>query len=77
MDKAYHLEELTNQFFDITRFNLQEIPLNKTEIHGEFFLEQITDEALSIARAKRITDEIEMYHHTLEYMVMVTFWQEF
>lgn len=37
LDKSYHLEELTNQFFDITRFNLQEIPLNKTEINGEFF----------------------------------------
>lgn len=54
LDKAYHLEELTNQFFDITRFNLQEIPLNKTEIDGEFFFEQITDELYSLLIPKNL-----------------------
>lgn len=54
LDKAYHLEELTNQFFDITRFNLQEIPLNKTEIDGEFFLEQITDEFYPLCIPKKL-----------------------
>ncbi|WP_035291087.1 HAMP domain-containing sensor histidine kinase [Clostridium sp. KNHs214] len=54
LDKAYHLEELTNQFFDITRFNLQEIPLNKAEIDGEFFLQQITDELYPLFMPKNL-----------------------
>lgn len=60
LDKAYHLEELTNQFFDITRFNLQEIPLNKTEINGEFFLEQITEELYPLFSPKNLKLESDI-----------------
>ena len=60
LDKAYHLEELTNQFFDITRFNLQEIPLNKTEIDGEFFLEQITDEFYPLCIPKKLQMDLNV-----------------
>lgn len=42
LKKSYRLEDLTNQFFDITRFNLQEIPLNKSLLDAKFFLEQLT-----------------------------------
>ncbi|MHB9942789.1 sensor histidine kinase [Clostridium sporogenes] len=60
LDKAYHLEELTNQFFDITRFNLQEIPLNKTEIDGEFFLQQITDEFYPLCIPKKLQIDLNV-----------------
>ena len=60
LDKAYHLEELTNQFFDITRFNLQEIPLHKAEIDGTFFLEQITDELYPLLKQKDLKLELEI-----------------
>lgn len=60
LDKAYHLEELTDQFFDITRFNLQEIPLNKTEIDGEFFLQQITDELYPLLMPKKLQMKLDM-----------------
>ena len=60
LDKAYHLEELTNQFFDITRFNLQEIPLNKTEVDGRFFLEQITEELYPLLSPKKIRIELDI-----------------
>lgn len=60
LDKAYHLEELTNQFFDITRFNLQEIPLNKTEIDGGFFLEQITEELYPLLSPKKLKIESDI-----------------
>jgi len=60
LDKAYHLEELTNQFFDITRFNLQEIPLNKTEISGEFFLGQITDELYPLFIPKKLQMKLDI-----------------
>lgn len=60
LDKAYDLEELTNQFFDITRFNLQEIPLNKTEIDGEFFLVQITEEIYPLMNQKGLKIELDI-----------------
>ncbi|MDD3840413.1 MAG: HAMP domain-containing sensor histidine kinase [Clostridia bacterium] len=60
LDKAYHLEGLTNQFFDITRFNLQEIPLNKTEIDGRFFLQQITDELYPLFIQKKLEVDLNI-----------------
>lgn len=60
LDKAYHLEELADQFFDITRFNLQEIPLNKTEIDGEFFLQQITDELYPLLMPKKLQMKLDI-----------------
>ncbi|MFD3156805.1 sensor histidine kinase [Haloimpatiens sp. FM7330] len=60
LDKAYHLEELTNQFFDITRFNLQEIPLKKTEMDGEFFLQQITDELYPLLIPKKLQINLDV-----------------
>lgn len=44
LDKAYRLEQLINEFFDITRFNLQSMMLNKEVLHLPFMLEQIADE---------------------------------
>ncbi len=44
LDKAYRLEQLINEFFDITRFNLQTIVLSKEEINLLFMLQQMTDE---------------------------------
>jgi two-component system sensor histidine kinase VanS len=44
LDKAYRLEELINEFFEITRFNLQSIALNKGKIKLAFMLHQLADE---------------------------------
>lgn len=44
LEKAYRLEELINEFFDITRFNLQSIVLNKGKINLTFMLQQLADE---------------------------------
>ncbi len=44
LDKAFRLEELINEFFDITRFNLQTIVLNKGKIRLAFLLQQLVDE---------------------------------
>lgn len=44
LDKAYRLEHLINEFFDITRFNLSSIPLEKEEINLNFMLAQLADE---------------------------------
>jgi len=45
LNKAYRLEELINEFFEITRFNLQSIVLNKSKIKLSFMLQQMVDEA--------------------------------
>jgi len=44
LEKAYRLEQLINEFFEITRFNLQTIVLNKEKINLRFMLEQMADE---------------------------------
>lgn len=44
LNKAYRLEELINEFFEITRFNLQSIILNKGKIKLAFMLSQMVDE---------------------------------
>ncbi len=44
LEKAYRLEELINEFFEITRFNLQTIVLNKEKINLLFMLQQLADE---------------------------------
>ncbi len=44
LDKALRVEDLTNQFFDITRYNLNSMPINKTEINLSYLLKQVVDE---------------------------------
>lgn len=44
LEKAYRLEQLINEFFEITRFNLQTIVLNKESINLPFMLHQMADE---------------------------------
>ncbi|MDD3269849.1 MAG: HAMP domain-containing sensor histidine kinase [Syntrophomonadaceae bacterium] len=44
LEKAYRLEQLIDEFFAITRFNLQAIVLNKERINLLFMLQQMADE---------------------------------
>lgn len=44
LEKAYRLETLIDEFFDITRFNLQTIVLEPEEIHLDLLLHQLADE---------------------------------
>lgn len=44
LEKVYRLEQLINEFFEITRFNLQTIVLNKEKINLLFMLQQLADE---------------------------------
>lgn len=44
LEKAYRLEQLINEFFEITRFNLQAIVLDKEEINLSYMLMQMADE---------------------------------
>lgn len=44
LEKALRLEQLINEFFEITRFNLSAIVLNEGKINLPFMLQQIADE---------------------------------
>lgn len=44
LGKAYRLEQLINELFEITRFNLQTIVLNKEKINLLLMLQQMVDE---------------------------------
>ncbi|MDD3339489.1 MAG: HAMP domain-containing sensor histidine kinase [Lachnospiraceae bacterium] len=44
LDKAYRLEKMINEFFEITRYNLQQINLSKEPIDLYYMLVQLTDE---------------------------------
>ncbi|MCA9766906.1 MAG: GHKL domain-containing protein [Carnobacterium sp.] len=48
--KAYHLEKMINEFFEITRYNSQKIILSKESIDLYYMLVQISDE-LSVLSA--------------------------
>ena len=44
LDKSLRLEKLINEFFEITRYNLQEITLDKRDTDIYYMLLQLTDE---------------------------------
>ncbi|MFB0919472.1 MAG: HAMP domain-containing sensor histidine kinase [Oscillospiraceae bacterium] len=51
LDKALRLESLINEFFEITRYNLQTIPLKKERIDLYYMLIQMADEAYPLLSA--------------------------
>lgn len=59
-DKALRLEQLINEFFDITRFNLTTIELQKQTINLSRMLEQITSEFLPILSEKKLAFDLKI-----------------
>lgn len=57
-DKAQRLEQLINEFFDITRYNLQQITLEKETVDLHYMLLQMTDEFYPILHAHGNTIEL-------------------
>ncbi len=60
LDKALRLEELTNEFFDITRFNLTTLTLEPEQVNLSRMLEQITYEFLPILSDKGLSWQLEL-----------------
>lgn len=54
LDKALRLEDLINEFFDITRFNLSTLTLETQRINLSRMLEQITSEFTPILAEKEL-----------------------
>ncbi|WP_243562431.1 cell wall metabolism sensor histidine kinase WalK [Neobittarella massiliensis] len=59
LEKAYRLEQLIDEFFEITRFNLQSIVLYREPLHLCYMLRQMADEFYPILSATRNTVEVE------------------
>ncbi len=43
LEKAYRLEALLSEFFEITRYNIQSIPLDRSTFDGVLFVNQVID----------------------------------
>lgn len=59
-EKSVRLGELINEFFDITRYNLQNIELEPVEINLSMMLEQLADELYGVLQEKRLRCEVEV-----------------
>ena len=55
LEKALRLGELIDEFFEITRFNLQDITLEMSEWNLSRMLEQLADECYGVLRDKGLT----------------------
>ena len=60
LDKAYRLEKMINEFFEITRYHLQQIQLNKGTVDLCYMLVQLTDELLPVLAQNGNTSVIQM-----------------
>ena len=56
-EKSIRLGELINEFFDITRYNLQNIELEPVEINLSPMLEQLADELYGVLQEKQLRSE--------------------
>jgi len=54
LDKSLRVEELINQFFEITRYNLHNMPINKQKIDLSFLLEQLMDEFYPMLQKRKL-----------------------
>ncbi|EET61512.1 ATPase/histidine kinase/DNA gyrase B/HSP90 domain protein [Marvinbryantia formatexigens DSM 14469] len=59
LEKALRLEQLINEFFEITRYNLQQIVLEKESIDISYMLIQMADEFYPILQAHGNTAQVE------------------
>ncbi len=60
VDKAYRLEQLINEFFDITRFTTQGIVLEKSRVDLTMMLYQIADEFYPVLAEKGMTAVLDI-----------------
>ena len=59
LDKAEHLEDLINEFFEIARYNLSDITLQYSRINFSRLLEQLAYEFEPMLREKELTLSLE------------------
>jgi len=57
-DKSLRLEELINQFFEITRYNLNTMSINRTNIDLSILFDQLTDEFYPMLEERNLKIQI-------------------
>ena len=60
LEKADRLGELINEFFEITRFNLQDIVLEREQLNLSILLEQLADESYGMLSEKKMTCAVDV-----------------
>lgn len=65
LEKAEHLEDLINEFFEITRFNLSNITLEYSRVNLTRMLEQLTYEFKPMFLEKNLKCELEIAPDTM------------
>ncbi len=60
LDKAYRLEQLITEFFEITRFNKENVQLQKNRINLSMMMEQIADEFYPMLSEKGLQIDIDI-----------------
>ena len=63
LDKAYRLEQLINEFFEITRFDINSVTLEKNRIDLNLMLAQVTDEFYPMLSEKNLSVDIDIIEH--------------
>lgn len=63
LDKAYRLEQLISEFFEITRFDINTVTLNKNRINLNMMITQIADEFYPMLSEKSLTVDIDIIEH--------------
>lgn len=60
LEKSQRLGTLINEFFDITRYNLQDIELEPVDINLSLMLEQLADELYGVLQEKHLECEVDV-----------------
>lgn len=63
LEKSQRLEELTNQFFEITRYNLHDMPIHKKKIDLSFLLDQLMDECYPMLQERNLSYQVTKPEH--------------
>lgn len=67
LEKSIRLGELINEFFDITRYNLQDIELEPIEINLSMMIEQLADELYGVLQEKQLACEVQVEENLVVY----------
>ncbi len=62
LEKAYRLDQLVDEFFEITRFNIAHISVNKTRINLSMMLHQMADEFYPMLAPQQKTAVVHAPH---------------
>ncbi len=60
LEKAIRLDELLHEFFDITKFNIQDITLEKQRLNLSILLEQLADESYGMLQEKQMSCSVDV-----------------